>query len=176
MNPFVVPVTSLLRHVGSTVEVKFSAPFDADGLLAATSPGEAEVVPLANVEVRLVLASFLGGVTATGTIVAPWRASCRRCANAVHGVLDVLAAEQFRRGAEPDDEDAYPLIDDEVDLSDLVRDGVVLELPLAPLCRQDCAGLCATCGADRNVDPCGCRREVDARWATLDALRVPDKA
>ena len=176
MNPFVVPVTSLLRHPGSTVEVKFSAPFDPDGSLAATSPGEAEVVPRADVEVRLVLTSFLGGVTATGTIVAPWRAECRRCATSVHGVLDVLVAEQFRRGAEPDDEDAYPLVDDEVDLSDLVRDAVVLELPLAPLCRQDCAGLCATCGADRNEDPCECQPELDSRWATLDALRVPDQA
>ena len=70
----------------------------------------------------------------------------------IHGVLDVRVAEQFRRGAQPDDEDAYPLDDEQVDLFDLVRDAVVLELPLAPLCREDCAGLCATCGADRNED------------------------
>jgi len=176
MNPFVVPVASLLRHAGSTIEVGFRAPFDPDGSLAATAPGAAEVVPGADVEVRLVLTSFLGGVTATGTLVAPWRASCRRCATSVHGALDVLVDEQFRRGAEPDDEDAYPLVDEEVDLTDLVRDAIVLELPLAPLCRQDCAGLCATCGADRNVDPCGCRPDADPRWATLDALRVPDQA
>ncbi len=176
MNPFVVPVSRLLRHAGSTQEVGFKAPFDPDGSLAATAPGAAEVVPGADVEVRLVLRSFLGGVTATGTLVAPWRAACRRCATSVHGVLDVLVAEQFRRGAEPDDEDAYPLVDEKVDLFDLVRDAIVLELPLAPLCRQDCAGLCATCGADRNSDPCGCQPETDPRWATLDALRVPDQA
>ena len=58
--------------------------------------------------------------------------SCRRCATSVHGVLDVRVAERFRRGAEPDDEDAYPLDDEQVDLFDLVRDAVVLELPLAP--------------------------------------------
>ncbi len=176
MNPFVVPVTSLLRHTGATQEVAFAAPFDPDGSLAATALGAAEVLPGADVEVRLVLTSFLGGVTASGTIVAPWRASCRRCATAVHGVLDVLVAEPFRRGAARDDEDAYPLDDEQVDLTDLVRDAVVLELPLAPLCRKDCAGLCATCGADQNLDPCGCRPERDPRWATLDALRVPDQA
>ncbi len=176
MNPFVVPVSRLLRHVGTTEEVGFAAPFDPDGSLAATAPGAAEVVPMADVEVRLVLRSFLGGVTATGTLVAPWRAACRRCATSIHGVLDVLVAEQFRKGAEADDEDAYPLDDEQVDLFDLVRDAVVLELPLAPLCRKDCAGLCATCGADRNLDPCGCQPERDPRWATLDALRVPDQA
>jgi DUF177 domain-containing protein len=176
MNPFVVPCSALLRRVGSAVEVGFRAPFDPDGSLASTAPGAAEVVPGADVEVRLVLTSFLGGVTATGTLVAPWRASCRRCATSVHGVLDVLVDEQFRRGAEPDDEDAYPLVDEEVDLTNLVRDAVVLDLPLAPLCRRDCAGLCGTCGADRNVEPCACRPEADPRWATLDALRVPDQA
>jgi DUF177 domain-containing protein len=176
MNPYVVPVTRLLRHVGTTLEVGFSAPFDPDGSLAAAAPGAAEVVPGADVEVRLVLTSFLGGVAATGTLVAPWRASCRRCATSVHGVLDVQVAEQFRRGAEPDDEDAYPLVDEQVDLFDLVRDAIVLELPLAPLCRQDCAGLCPHCGTDRNEDPCACRPDADPRWATLDALRVLDQA
>jgi uncharacterized protein len=115
-------------------------------------------------------------VTASGTLVAPWRAACRRCAKSVHGVIDVRVAEPYRRGAEPDDEDAYPLVDETVDLTDLVRDSIVLELPLAPLCRRDCAGLCATCGADRNEDPCGCRPDADPRWATLDALRVTDQA
>ena len=52
-----------------------------------------------------------------------------------------------------------------------------LGLPLAPLCREDCAGLCGTCGADRHdAEPCGCQPETDPRWATLDALRVPDQA
>ena len=83
MNPFVVPVSRLLRNVGATHEVGFAAPFDPDGSLAATAPGAAEVVPGADVEVRLVLRSFLGGVTATGTLVAPWRAACRRCATSV---------------------------------------------------------------------------------------------
>ena len=52
------------------------------------------------------------------------------------------------------------------------RDAVLLELPLAPLCRPDCAGLCPTCGADLNEGPCACPpAEGDPRWAALDALR-----
>jgi uncharacterized protein len=176
MNPYVVPVGALLRHPGRTSAVSFTAPFDPDGSLAATAEGAAEVDPGASVEVRLTLTSFLGGVTATGTVIAPWQGSCRRCARPVHGVLDVRVHEQFRPGAAPDDEDAYPLVNEEVDLHDLVRDAVLLELPLAPLCRPDCAGLCPSCGADRNDGDCGCRPALDPRWATLDALRVPDQA
>jgi uncharacterized protein len=176
MNPYVVPVGALLRHPGRTATVDFTAPFDPDGTLAAPAEGAAEVPAGADVEVRVVLASFLGGLAATGTVVAPWQAQCRRCAAPVHGVLDVRVDERFRASAAPDDEDAYPLVNEEVDLSDLVRDAVLLELPLAPLCRADCAGLCTTCGADRNDGACGCRPATDPRWATLDALRVPDQA
>ncbi len=175
-SPFVVGVSRLLRHPGTSVEVAFTAPFDPDGVLAATADGAAEVVPGADVEVRLALTSFLGGVEARGRLVAPWRGACRRCAIEVRGVLDVAVDERFRPGAAPDDEDAYPLVNEEVDLADLVRDAVVLELPLAPLCREDCPGLCPTCGADRATEPCGCRPVGDPRWATLDALRVPDQA
>ena len=50
------------------------------------------------------------------------------------------------------DEEAYPLAGDELDLEPLARDAVLLELPLAPLCAEDCPGLCPTCGANRNTE------------------------
>ena len=176
MDPFVVPVATLLRHAGSQAEVSFAAPFDPTGVLAASSLGGSEVLPGADVEVRLVLTSFLGGIMATGTVVAPWRATCRRCATELGGALEVDVAERFSPGAGPDDDEAYPIVDDEIDLGDLVRDAVVLDLPLAPLCREDCKGLCGVCGTDRNEAACGCEPDRDPRWATLDALRVPDQA
>ena len=174
---YVIPVATLLRQVGTSMDVAFSATFDPDGELAAPTPGAAEVVPGADVEVALTLTSYLGGgVAATGTVRAPWRASCRRCASDVGGTLEVRVAERFSPAAGPDDDEAYPLVAEHVDLAELVRDAVVLELPLAPLCRQDCAGLCPVCGADRNDADCGCRPVGDPRWATLDALRVPEEA
>ena len=69
------------------------------------------------------------------------------------------------------DEEIYPIDDDVIDLAPLVRDSVVLELPGAPLCREDCAGLCPQCGANLNEGPCGCVAPRDPRWANLDVLR-----
>jgi uncharacterized protein len=172
---FLVPVGTLLRQTGASKEVSFRAPFDPDGEFAATWPGAAEVTPGADVEVRLTLTSYLGGVTASGVLLAPWRALCRRCAGDATGVLEARVAERFAPGASPDDDDAYPLDDETVDLRALVRDAVVLELPLAPLCRDGCAGLCPTCGEDRNLATCTCQPTPDSRWATLDALRVPEQ-
>jgi uncharacterized protein len=70
------------------------------------------------------------------------------------------------------DPDAFAIHNDQIDLAPMVRETVLIELPDAPLCRIDCAGLCPTCGVDFNVDQCGCAAPiVDARWAALDALR-----
>ena len=69
------------------------------------------------------------------------------------------------------DEDTYPLEGDQLDLRPLVRDALLLEPPLAPLCRDDCRGLCADCGADLNLGPCQCLPALDARWQALDVLR-----
>lgn len=176
MREYVIQVGALLRHPGTSREVTFRAPFDPEGILAATSSAATEVVPGADVEVRLVLTSFVGGITARGVLLAPWRGACRRCAAEAAGVLEVDVDERFRPGATPDDEDDYPLDDEVVNLAPLIRDAVVLALPLAPLCRHDCAGLCPTCGEDLNVLQCLCQPEKDVRWATLDALRVPGEA
>ena len=49
----------------------------------------------------------------------------------------------------------------------------LLELPLAPLCNPDCAGLCATCGANHNLTRCECvTSEIDPRWAALRSLEL----
>ena len=58
---------------------------------------------------------------------------------------------------------------EEIDLELPVRDALLLDLPTAPLCREDCAGLCPACGADQNETSCDCDLSIpDPRW---DALR-----
>jgi uncharacterized protein len=61
---------------------------------------------------------------------------------------------------------------DAVDLDELVREQILLALPLRHLCREDCKGLCQKCGADLNAGDCTCERaEVDPRWSALAALK-----
>jgi uncharacterized protein len=52
----------------------------------------------------------------------------------------------------------------------VVRDACILDLPLAPLCRADCAGLCPECGVNRNLEQCSCDAPTDPRWDALRAL------
>jgi uncharacterized protein len=72
-----------------------------------------------------------------------------------------------------DDLDVFPYSGDAVDLEPLVREQFVLAVPFAPLCKEDCLGLCPQCGADRNVAPCACEKPVDPRFAALQGLKLP---
>jgi uncharacterized protein len=70
------------------------------------------------------------------------------------------------------DPDAFPIDRDQLDLRPMVRETLLLEAPEAPLCREDCAGLCPACGVDRNATECSCDLTVrDPRWEGLETLR-----
>jgi uncharacterized protein len=61
----------------------------------------------------------------------------------------------------------------ELEIDDIVQEHLLLSLPLKPLCRPDCAGLCPQCGADRNVKPCTCKRDKDSHpFAALKRLKI----
>ena len=130
-----------------------------------------EVPEGAEVEVDVVLTPIGHTVEARGEVRAPWIGACRRCLQPASGTAVGEVLELFE---DPWVEgETYPLQHDEVDLEPLARETVVLELPQAPLCREDCLGLCPTCGVDRNEGTCSCAPPLDPRWAVLDELRNP---
>ncbi len=175
LDPFVVHVATLRRVAGTRSHEVRQGPVDPDGVILGASAGDSTVPEGAEATCDVVLESFQGGVMATGTVRAPWSGTCRRCTTPVGGLLAVGVRERFcepgARYGDPDDDEAYPIVEDRLDLGPMVRDAVVLELPLAPLCRETCRGLCPQCGADRNEEACGCVAPADPRWANLDVLR-----
>jgi uncharacterized protein len=173
-RPFVVNVARLRKAVGNTLHEVRRGEFDSQGALTPASPVDSAVPEGAEAEADVLLESFIGGVMVTGTVRAPWSGVCRRCTAPVSGETVVSVKERFVDSREPDaaaDEEAYPIDNDELDLAPLVHDAILLELPLAPLCREGCEGLCPWCGADRNEATCECVAPRDPRWANLDVLR-----
>ena len=81
----------------------------------------------------------------------------------------------FPRAAEQDPDEPLPeIVEDKLDLEPAIRDALVLEMPSIPLCRDDCEGLCAECGARlSDVDPDHSHAQPDPRWAALSALAGP---
>lgn len=128
------------------------------------------LVPGAPIHVDLHLESVNDGVLVTGSVSAPWHGECRRCLAAAGDTA--VAAIDERYQYEVTDPDAFPIEHDQLDLEPLVREAILLELPEAPLCRPDCAGLCPTCGVDLNTTTCACAAPPsDARWGALDDLK-----
>ena len=89
----------------------------------------------------------------------------------LQGSFEVKGTEIYRPPTEVWEE-GYVVQDSKVDLEPMVRDTVGVALPLNPLCREDCRGLCPRCGADRNGGDCGCAEETgDPRWSALRELK-----
>jgi uncharacterized protein len=126
-----------------------------------------------DIDVQLELEALNDGIVVRGTIAAPWARPCRRCLEDLDGVARAAVDELYQ--VEILDEDAYPIVDGQLDLAPVARQAALLELDDERLCRDDCAGLCPQCGVDLNVESCGCDTEVkDHRWAALDGLVLDD--
>ena len=137
-----------------------------------------------DVELELRLESVVEGVLVSGTVSAVAVGECGRCLEPLEIELDLDLQELYtysedgkgrpRVEVSDDDEETRRLEGDLLDLEPAVRDAVVLALPMAPVCRQDCEGLCAGCGEPLADLPAGHAHEVaDPRWAALAALQEP---
>src|SRR3954469_20142872 len=164
-NPFLVTVVALRRQIGNIRREQRRGPLQGLQVSGSSVPDDAEV------DVEAVLESVHGGIVVTADVVAPWAGECRRCLRPVAGEVHSHVRELYEQDS--DGEETYPLRGDQLDLAPLARDAVLLELPQAPLCTEDCLGLCPECGANRNESDCGhVISTTDPRWAALDALRT----
>ncbi len=122
-----------------------------------------------DVHLEVVLEALDGGLLARGTITGEHLSECRRCLRELRSRFEFKGDEVYRPKGDVWEE-GYEIKDSKVDLELMARDTVALNLPLNPLCKEDCAGLCSRCGADLNDGPCGCPEEVDPRWSALGDL------
>ncbi|WP_372496888.1 YceD family protein [Pseudonocardia humida] len=131
------------------------------------------VPPGRPIELDVRLEAVTEGVYVSGTARTELVGECARCLDEITEDVEVRIGELF---AYPDsvtdettDSDELPrVVDDRVDLEQTVRDALVVDLPMAPLCRDDCPGLCPECGERRADLPADHGHEtLDPRWAAL---------
>ena len=170
-SALVLDTQDLGRHAGGMKQVRTTV--EAPAGLGIDVIG---VPPGSPVALDLRLESVIEGVLVTGIATVTVRGECVRCLTEVSDTLEVDVQELFvhpESGAAEDE--ASRLEDDLIDLEPLLRDGVVLDLPFQPLCREDCQGLCVECGADLNEDPSHDHgASLDPRWEKLRRLKGDD--
>ncbi len=152
-----------MRTISRTV----AAPAGLTGELVGVPEGSDLVIDLR-------LESVSEGVLVSGTAQVTLTGECARCLDPISQGLEVEVMQLYLypgNEVEADDDEVGHLVDDMIDLEPLLRDAVVLALPLAPVCRDDCPGLCPDCGARlADVGPEHGHDVVDPRWGGLRAM------
>ena len=174
-NPLVLDVRELGRRAGAMTTVTRTVPAPPDLGVAVIGVPEG-----ADIELSVRLESVIDGVLVTGTAQVQVIGECSRCLDPVSFTEEIEFQELFLHpatdargrptGEDQLDEDLPTLESDLLDLEPTLRDAVVLALPIAPVCREDCLGLCPQCGFRLAQDPGHQHDQVDPRWAALQAM------
>jgi uncharacterized protein len=169
------PVFPLEAILEEPLSFEFEVPFAREELdrepLVAVRPARiaGEVTPVE------------GGHALTASLAWDGRLECSRCL----APYDFSHQEEFSLVLYPrkavseadleldrEDLDAYFYDDPNVPVAPIVEERIQMAIPMKPLCREDCLGLCVQCGADRNVTRCSCVVEfIDPRWRALELLK-----
>ncbi len=177
MNPFVIE-TELRREPGNSRRV--------DTSVVLEEPMGTEVIGIpagASVHLDLLLESVMEGILVSGVVSGTLQGDCVRCLKPLEREFESRVTELYsypdmvEEQSQEDDAEPVPVVEeDTVDLSEMIIDGVVLELPFNPVCGEDCQGLCQECGINLNENP-GHEHEapVDPRWAELSKLLSDDE-
>ena len=167
-SPFVLDTREVGRRPGSRRD--YQRVIDAPAQLGLDMIGVPEGSPLT---LTVKLESVTEGVLATGTVTGELRGECGRCLNDYTEAFEVEFVELFAyrdstTDETTDEDEVSRLKGDHLDLEPVVRDVVVLSLPLTPLCAEDCGGLCSECGERIDDLPEGhSHTQIDPRWAAL---------
>ena len=103
------------------------------------------------------LATEDGRVSVRATARATVLAHCSRCLEEVSTPVEAEIDAVYSRVPDPEDPDLYGFEGFALDLTDAVKDALVLELPMRFICKPDCKGLCPVCGVNRNKVACTCQ-------------------
>jgi uncharacterized metal-binding protein YceD (DUF177 family) len=167
-NPLRIDLRELGRRAGSMQEIERTVPAPADWRVEMVG------VPAgAQADLRLRLESVMEGVLVSGDVEVPLAGTCARCLEPFEDTLELDVQELYAYAgstteATSEEDEVRRIEGDVLDLEPLLRDTVVLALPLAPVCTEDCAGLCVDCGQRLDDLPADHAHEVlDPRWAGL---------
>ncbi|MDZ4169345.1 MAG: DUF177 domain-containing protein [Coriobacteriia bacterium] len=168
MTAFLVDISDILDTAGLSEDI------EGELAVGEIRVGDERFVLVEPARVMATLSNAGSGFVATGTVVALVNATCSRClcefATRIEAEIEAFFVPVGEEVGE--DDEGTVSEDDTVDLGPALLAALIVEAPFAPVHDEECHGLCAHCGADLNVDSCGCGQVPDADhpFASLAAL------
>ena len=169
------PNLSLEAIVDEPLRFDFEVPFTVDEL------AREQLVGISPAQIAGEVARVEGGFSLSARLSWAGKLECSRCLASYDFSYEedfslVLYPRKTTAEAElsldKDDLDAYYYDEPIVPIAPIVEERIQIAIPMKPLCREDCRGLCPQCGSDRNVSECNCVVEfIDPRWRALQLLK-----
>lgn len=156
-----------------------SYPFTAVADIVPTEQFEVMGDPVCFSDVRL-SGELLGtgdAVKVYASVSGDVESRCARCLEPVKLHLESEITALFSRTPDADDPDQYPMEGYKIEINDMAREALLLEMPMRFLCREDCKGLCPVCGTNLNIAPCTCQEGGERRnpFSALSELLTKDE-
>ena len=138
------------------------------------------------VQGELTLVRTNRSILAQGTLTSQTPMTCSRCLKPYTCNLSLKIEEEYfptidiitgTKLPQPEDPGSFTIDEHhDLDLTEAIRQYIITAIPMKPLCKETCAGLCSTCGKDLNLGECGCKtEEIDPRWSELLKLKNSNK-
>ncbi len=166
--PLVISIHDLGRAAGLRKEFSLSIPAPLNFGNAVIGVPEGSPIKL-----DLILESVVDGVLVTAVATLAYQGECARCLDPIEQEAEIEFQELYlypEAVVAGEQDDTFRVVDDLIDLETALRDAALLDLPLAPVCDDDCLGLCAQCGIRLVDDPEHVHDQVDSRWQALTDL------
>lgn len=158
-----VRVADVKKWVGRELSVHLSEPWP--NIVAERMEGVLSDPAEIDVRVRNLGPALLVEIEGTAKVFT----DCVRCLEPTEVLVPFASTEEFKDEPGPSDPflEYLRYSNDRIELDDIVADLVAVAMPIAPICREECKGLCPQCGTNLNERSCDCVPEADSRWEKL---------
>lgn len=106
-------------------------------------------------------------ITLSGKLSAEIELSCSRCLEKFKHHIETEVHESFTNNPQCENEEITLLKNEVINVTEVIENNIIIELPIKKLCKENCKGLCQQCGTNLNFSKCNCEKEVDPRLAKL---------
>lgn len=146
-----IDVSSIVKINGASLDVKF------DEAIAELNNLESGFVFTDAVKFEGVLTNASGVLKLNGSLKVAYSTKCSRCVKDIEDNLELKIREDIIEGSETADVDAYTYNDNYILLDSILKDNIILNLPVKKVCDDNCKGLCPRCGTNLNEKTCDCK-------------------